>query len=330
MFYDSSSHKIIIKQIDTDNETLFKNFLNKNYTKIGNDSELYVYHDLDVTLPFKTAGFWNVHNELSQLQRDTFGLRFDVTNLQAGASLVGASIVDINALLNITTATAGTALLTGSNALALAATKNNIINWNYPLYYDSSDNAFFKYDVKYFELDVSNNLTFNNIFWKKDISNNLFYTGGKVGIGLTNPNYPLEISGNLNLNAGEIYRSGVSLSSTLSNFLPLTGGILTGNLTGTTISATNFSGSTFSGSGASLTNLNASNISTGTLSGNGSGLTSLNASESSFFNLFSSLFIHKFLFLNSILQVKFLISFRFIMKHNNFIPNPSEFNNISY
>ena len=194
---------------------------------------------------------------------------------------MGASIVDINALLNITTATAGTALLTGSNALALAATKNNIINWNYPLYYDSSDNAFFKYDVKYFELDVSNNLTFNNIFWKKDISNNLFYTGGKVGIGLTNPNYPLEISGNLNLNAGEIYRSGVSLSSTLSNFLPLTGGILQGNLTGTTISATNFSGSTFSGSGDSLTNLNASNVSSGTLAitRGGIGTTTLSSNQ---------------------------------------------------
>ena len=57
MFYDSSSNKIIIKQIDTNNETLFKNFLNKNYTKIGNDSELYVYHDLDLTLPLRGVGF---------------------------------------------------------------------------------------------------------------------------------------------------------------------------------------------------------------------------------------------------------------------------------
>ncbi len=86
IFYDLSSNKIIIKQIDTNNEILFRNFFNQNYTKIGNDSELYIYHDLDITLPLRSAGFWNVHDELSQLQRDTFGLRFDVTNLQAASS----------------------------------------------------------------------------------------------------------------------------------------------------------------------------------------------------------------------------------------------------
>ena len=220
-----------------------------------------------------------MHDELSQLQRDAFGLRFDVTNLQAAESLTSAALVDTNAILTTTTATAGTALLTGSNALALAGTKNNIINWNYPLYYDSSDNAFFKYDITYFELDVSNNLTLNNIFWKKDISNNLYFTSGKVGIGLTNPNYNLDVLGNINCQ--EIYRNGTPISSTLSLFLPLTGGTLTGVLTATTISATNISAATFSGSGASLTNLNASNISSGTLSVSrgGIGTTTLSSNQ---------------------------------------------------
>ena len=45
-------------------ESIFEH-QNKNYTKIGSDSELYVYHDLDITLPLKTAGFWNAHDELS-------------------------------------------------------------------------------------------------------------------------------------------------------------------------------------------------------------------------------------------------------------------------
>ncbi len=42
--------------------------------------------------------------------------------------------------------------------------------------------------------------------------------------GLTNPgtNYKLDVSGNLN--CGEIYRNGTPISSTLSLFLPLTGG----------------------------------------------------------------------------------------------------------
>ena len=40
-----------------------------------------------------------------------------------------------------------------------------------------------------------------------------------------------------NINCNEIYINGTPLSSTLSLFLPLTGGMLTGNLTCTTISA---------------------------------------------------------------------------------------------
>jgi hypothetical protein len=69
-----------------------------------------------------------------------------------------------------------------------------------------------------------------------------------------------------NINCAEIYRNGTPISSTLSLFLTLTGGILSGPLSGTTISATSVLASTFSGSGASLTTLNASNISSGTLS----------------------------------------------------------------
>ena len=53
--------------------------------------------------------------------------------------------------------------------------------------------------------------------------------------------YDLDVSNNIN--CFEIYRNGTPLSSVLSLFLPLTGGMLTGNLTGTTISATELSGS---------------------------------------------------------------------------------------
>ncbi len=111
------------------------------------------------------------------------------------------------------------------------------------------------------------------IFGKKDVSNNLYLTSGKIGIGLTNPdtNYKLDVLGNIN--CSEIYKNGTTLSSTISNFLPLSGGSLTGSLKGTTISATYMTANTFTGSGASLTNLNASNITSGTISVSGSGLT---------------------------------------------------------
>ena len=59
-----------------------------------------------------------------------------------------------------------------------------------------------------------------------------------------------------NINCGEIYRDGTPLSSTLSYFLPLQGGTLTGTLSGTTISATYMTANSFSGSGAALTDLN--------------------------------------------------------------------------
>jgi hypothetical protein len=112
-------------------------------------------------------------------------------------------------------------------------------------------------------------------------SNNIYFDSGKIGIGVTNPgaNYALDVL--TNINCAEIYRNGTPISSTLSLFLPLSGGTLTGLLTCTTISATSVSASTFSGSGAALTNLNASNVSSGTLSisRGGIGTTTLTANR---------------------------------------------------
>ena len=96
------------------------------------------------------------------------------------------------------------------------------------------------------------------IFGEKDISNNLYYTYLEIGIGVTKPNYDLDV---LNIiNCFEIYRNGTSLSSVLSLFLSLTGGILTGNLTGTTIAATNVSTTKLSGSETNISNLDYNNM----------------------------------------------------------------------
>ena len=90
---------------------------------------------------------------------------------------------------------------------------------------------------------------------EKDVSNNLYYTSGKIGIGVTKPNYDLN-----NINCFEINRNGTPLSSVLSLFLPLTGGILTGNLTGTTIAASYVSATNLAGSGTNISNLDYNNI----------------------------------------------------------------------
>ncbi len=89
-----------------------------------------------------------------------------------------------------------------------------------PLRSDISSNIYLDFNPNYFSIDASNNLTLNNDFWEKDVSNNTNFVSGKVGIGLTNQasNYILDVSGNINCK--EIYRNGTSISSTLSNFLP--------------------------------------------------------------------------------------------------------------
>ncbi len=146
---------------------------------------------------------------------------------------------------------------------------------------DISSNVNSDFNPNYFTFDSSNNLTLNNNFWRKDISNNTYIVFGKVGIGLTNPgsNIILDVSGNINCN--EIHSNGTSISSTLSNFLTLNGGALSGALSGTTISATYMSANTFTGSRAELTNLNVSNATTGILSisRGGIGTTSLTSNQ---------------------------------------------------
>ncbi len=51
---------------------------------------------------------------------------------------------------------------------------------------DISSNVYLDFDIHYFSIDASDNLTLND-FWKKDLRNNLYFTSGKIGIGLTNP-----------------------------------------------------------------------------------------------------------------------------------------------
>ena len=181
------------------------------------------------------------------------------------------------------------AFTANGNALAaidLANQKNWIIIWTKPLRTDLWNNVFLDFNPNYFSVDTSNNLTLNSVFWAKDVSNNLYFNG-RVGIGLTNPgtNYRLDVSGNINTNSNvycqEVYRNGTTLASTLSNFLPTTGGTLTGNLTGTSCSMTSISASTLSGSGAAISNLNVSNAASGTLaiSRGGIGTTTLSPNQ---------------------------------------------------
>jgi hypothetical protein len=126
-----------------------------------------------------------------------------------------------NANLSSVAIVAGGASVSALSAIDIANQKNWIIFWHAPFNYNVTNNhVYLNINDTYFSIDASNNLTLNNNFWKKDISNNKYFVSGKFGIGLTNPasNYILDVSGNINCN--EIYRNGTSISSTLSNFLP--------------------------------------------------------------------------------------------------------------
>jgi len=241
---------------------------------IINNEGLQYLHKYNILLPTVTEGFYNLQEEMDNIMISNTTQDLELIQLQAGLSTAQANITTLGAGLFIA---AGEA----TSALDLANQKSWILFFQKPLRSDISSNVYLDFDTNYFSVDASNNLTLNTDFWKKDISNNIYITSGKIGIGLTNPgaNYKLDVLGKINCD--EIYRNGTSLSSTLSLFLPLEGGTLTGSLSGTTISATYMTANSFSGSGAALTNLNVSNATSGTLSisRGGIGTTTLSSNQ---------------------------------------------------
>ena len=153
--YDSSSNIIYIYASNENEEILFNSYLgtylynsfvipSKYLTKIDKYGKINVFHAQDITLPTRGEGWWIIHDELAQSQRDAIGLRFDVTNLQAVASLQGGSLTSQGAsILNLQIALAATDLIlsattgTATAGLALATTKNNIITWSNPFLYNN-------------------------------------------------------------------------------------------------------------------------------------------------------------------------------------------------
>jgi hypothetical protein len=97
-------------------------------TKIDTNGELKVYHEADPTLPTRAPGWWNVHDDLATLLRDTIGLRFDMTENQAvdleqtgqiqanTAAITAIEAVDLEQSLQIEANTVAIAGLTASVA----------------------------------------------------------------------------------------------------------------------------------------------------------------------------------------------------------------------
>ncbi len=60
------------------------------------------------------------------------------------------------------------------------------------------------------------------------VDGNLYYSGGFVGIGLTSPAYPLDVSGSVNISTGSVYRIG---GTSVLSATTLGSGVLTSSLT---------------------------------------------------------------------------------------------------
>ena len=207
--YDSSSNVIYIYiyASNENEEILFNSYLgtylynsfvitSKYLTKIDKYGKINVFHQQDVTLPTRGEGWWIIHDELAQSQRDAIGLRFDVVNLQAQSSLQAAAISNLqsslfttNAIALAASATSGTALSLASAALALAQQRTIIT--------------------------VSGTVIITNPSQWITISSGIIYNS-TVGIGLVDPNpkYKLDVYGIINCK--DIYINGVSLSGNIS------------------------------------------------------------------------------------------------------------------
>jgi hypothetical protein len=177
---------------------------------IINNEGLQYLHKYNILLPTMTEGYYNLQEELDNIMLSNTTQDLELIQLQSGLSAAQASITTLGAGLLLTS---GGLLL----ALDLINQKSWILFFQKPLRCDVSSNVHLDFDTNYFKIDTSNNLTLNNL-WEKDISNNLTFTSGKIGIGLTNPNYALDVS--TNINCAEIYRNGTPISSTLSLFYP--------------------------------------------------------------------------------------------------------------
>ena len=201
IIYKDTTNSTILKitGVDTTSEIKFDTMAgNQVITKIDNTGKLKIYHPADITLPNRSEGWWYIHDELAQRERDTIGLRFDLTQEQALSSLNSTTIANQGAQINtlqlglagLTAATIPS--ITGTIA-GLSTSKQDKITAINPLNLNTTNNNLsLNYDVNDFVLSNGNlrvnsqNIFINsNIFTKQYIPN--FWTSSNVGIGTTNP-----------------------------------------------------------------------------------------------------------------------------------------------
>lgn len=189
---------------------------------IVDQTGLQVYHPYNLELPLVFSGFWNVHDEIENIQILNDYQNFEINVICAKLGITQATLSAIQSEV-----LAGTALstavgsVTGVNAIqALADKQDKIHVFSNPISYNdtSSTNRILslKYDTT-LSLDASNNLKVTNpsVWTVLNTSNptniKMYYppTGfaGSIGIGTTDPQTLVDISGNLTVR-GTLYKNG--------------------------------------------------------------------------------------------------------------------------
>lgn len=139
IFKDKTTGSTVLKITETNGEIKFDTIVgNQVYTKIDKDGIFNVYHNLDITLPSRSEGWWNVEEELTTLMRDGIGLRFDITENQA-LDAIQTTQIEANTTA-ITQLTTGLGVLTSTtipsivaNVSALQLNKQDNISVQNPL-----------------------------------------------------------------------------------------------------------------------------------------------------------------------------------------------------
>ena len=170
---------------------------------IINNEGLQYLHKYNILLPTMTEGYYNLQEELDNIMISNTTQDLELLQVQAGLSTAKANITSLGVL-------AGTANINALAAIDLANQKSWILFIQNPLKCDLSNKVYLDFDINYFKVDTSNNLSLSDTFWKKDVSNNIYLTYGKVGINTTTPQGALEI-------VGYNYPYRIKFGTTLSN-----------------------------------------------------------------------------------------------------------------
>jgi hypothetical protein len=128
---------------------------------IINNEGLQYYHEYNILLPTVTEGFYNLQEEWDNIMISNTTQDLELIQLQSGLSSAQASITSLGVL-------AGTANINALGALDLVNQKSWIFFFQKPLRSDISNNVYLDFDISYFSIDTSINLTLN-FFGKKTL-----------------------------------------------------------------------------------------------------------------------------------------------------------------